>query len=209
MAATLPSTERLQADLGIYFRTRDLAKANLTFRDLEALVAKGRVEKYSRGVYRLADAEGDEYEGLALVSTAIPNGIVCLTTALAFHGIGTQLPSGIWYALDRKAHKPTRTDVATRLRIVRFSGVMQTYGVETHTLMETKVRITSPARTVVDCFRYRNTCTKAVAYEALTDAVFSKIATVDDICRAADVCRISSVVNPCLEAILAAMDPGV
>ena len=209
MASVLPSTERLQADLGIYFRTKDLEKAGLTFRNLEALIAEGRVEKYSRGVYRLTDAEGDEHEGLALVSTAIPNGIVCLATALAFHGIGTQLPSGIWYAIDRKAHKPTRTDVATRLRIVRFSGIMQTYGVETHTLMGTKVRITSPARTVVDCFRYRNTCTKAVAYEALTDAIFSKIATVDDICRAADVCRISSVINPAMEAIIAAMDPGV
>ena len=103
-------------------------------------------------------------------------------------------------ALDRKARKPSR--IPAKLRIVRFSGAMLTYGVETRTILGVPARVTSPARTVVDCFRYRGKLGLDVALEALRDVLRSKTATVDQITRAAEVCRVRTVIKPYLEAIV-------
>ncbi|MCH7497211.1 MAG: type I methionyl aminopeptidase [Candidatus Marinimicrobia bacterium] len=118
---------------------------------------------------------------------------------LVGHGIGTQLPHEIWIALDRKARKPV--GLPARVRIVRFSGAMLSYGVIRRPMLGVPVSITSPARTVVDCFRYRNKVGLDVAMEALRDAVRDRIATVDQIWRAAEVCRIRTVISPYLEAL--------
>jgi predicted transcriptional regulator of viral defense system len=140
-----------------------------------------------------------EFETLALVGSAAPSGIICLLSALSFHGIGTQAPHEVWLALDRKARRPGR--IPTKLRIVRFSGAMLTYGVETRAILGVPARITSPARTVVDCFRYRSKLGLDVALEALRDVLRSKTATVDQITRAAEVCRVRTVIKPYLEAM--------
>jgi predicted transcriptional regulator of viral defense system len=121
-------------------------------------------------------------------------------SALGFHRIGTKVPHEVWLALDRKARRPAR--VQTRLRIVRFSGAMLSYGIETHPILGVPVRITSPARTVVDCFRYRGKLGLDVALEALRDALRSRAATVDQITRTAEVCRVRTVIKPYLEAII-------
>jgi predicted transcriptional regulator of viral defense system len=134
-----------------------------------------------------------------MVCSAIPKGIVCLLSALRIHGIGTQAPHEVWIALDRKARKPTR--IGTRLRMVRFSAAMLTYGVLTRTMLGVRVRVTSPARTVVDCFRYRNKIGLDVALEALRDTIRSRLATVDEIVRAAEVCRARTVMQTYLEAL--------
>jgi len=143
--------------------------------------------------------EPTELETIAMVASAAPNAIVCLLTALRVHEIGTQSPHEVWIALDRKGRKPSR--VPTKLRIVRFSGAMLTYGVIKRTMLGVPVSITSPARTVVDCFRYRNKVGLDVAMEALRDAVRARKTTVDEISRAADVCRIRTVIGPYLEAL--------
>ena len=109
-----------RAGLGAFFRPRDVAPLGVTFRDLQRLVSTGSVEKVGPGLYRLAAVAPTEFETLAMVASAVPRGIVCLLSALRVHGIGTQAPHAVWLALDRKARKPTR--VATRLRVVRFSG---------------------------------------------------------------------------------------
>ncbi len=113
------------------------------------------VEKVSPGLYRLAAAEPSEFETLAMVASAIPGAIVCLLSALNLHGIGTQAPHEVWLALDRKARKPTR--LPARVGIVRFSGAALSYGIETRSILGVPVRVTSPARTIVDSFRYRRT----------------------------------------------------
>jgi predicted transcriptional regulator of viral defense system len=136
-----------------------------------------------------------------MVASAIPNGIVCLLTALLVHDIGTQMPHEIWMAIDRRARRPVR--LPAKVRLLRFSGRMLTYGVTTRTMLGVPVKITSPARTVVDCFRYRNKVGMDVALEALRDAVRSRKATVSEIDRVADVCRQRTVIKPYLEALSA------
>ena len=183
------------------FRPRDLERLGLSRGSLRSMVREGEAERVARGVYRLSASESTELETVAAVSARVPGAIVCLLSALAIHGIGTQLPREVWIGLDRKARKPRIDDLP--VRIVRFSGAMLRYGVETRVVQGVHVRITSPARTVVDCFRYRNKIGLDVALEALRDAVGQKRAIVDEIVRAAQVCRIYSVMRPYLEATLA------
>jgi predicted transcriptional regulator of viral defense system len=200
---TTPSltTSRLEsAGIGTFFRPRDLEALDIRFGALQRLVAAGTVEKVGPGLYRLAATEPSEFETLALVASAVPSGIVCLLSALIFHGVGTQLPHEVWLGLDRKARRPG--SVPAKLRIVRFSGAMLTYGVETRSIVGVPVRVTSPARTVVDCFRYRNKIGLDVALEALRDGLRSRTATVDQITRAAEICRVGTVIKPYLEAIV-------
>jgi predicted transcriptional regulator of viral defense system len=155
-------------------------------------VAEGKVEYLEKGLYRLRAIEPTEHETIAMVASAIPQAIICLLTALSVHGIGTQLPHEVWIALDRKARKPGRLPAG--VKVVRFSGAMLTYGIEQHAMLGRQVRITSPARTVVDCFRYRNKFGTDIAVEALRDALRSRKATAGEIARAAVVCRIRTVV---------------
>jgi len=187
------------AGLGAFFRPRDLLPLGVSYRRIQEFVAEGTVEKLGGGLYRLSEIEPDELETIAMVASAAPNAIVCLLTALQVHGIGTQTPHEVWIALDRKGRKPRR--VPTRLRIVRFSGAMLTYGVVKRSMLGAPVSITSPARTVVDCFRYRNKVGIDVAMEALRDAVRSRITTVGEIVRTAEACRARTVMRAYLEAL--------
>ncbi len=163
------------------------------------MMRRGEVQRIGRGLYRLRDAPLSELETIATVSKRIPGAIVCLLTALHVHGIGTQAPRDVWIALDRKARKPQASGLP--VRVVRFSGPMLRYAIETREVLGVPVRLTSPARTVVDCFRYRKKIGMDVALEALRDAVSSRRATVDEIARAAEVCRIQTVISPYLESI--------
>lgn len=197
---TLQPTARIHAaGVGAFFRPRDLRPLGISYKQLQRLVSSGTVEKHSKGLYRLTDVEATEMETIALVLTAVPHAIVCLLSALRVHEIGTQLPRQVWLAIDRKARKPVCLPAATR--IVRFSGQMLTYGVITQSMQGVPARITTPARTVIDCFRYRNKIGLDVALEALRDAVHSHKAMVAEIDRAAEVCRIRTVIAPYLEAL--------
>ncbi len=201
MVTTLTESQLEAAGIGSVFRPRDLERLGISIAALQRLVAAGVAEKIGPGVYRLTAAETTELETIAMVAAAVPNGIVCLLTALAIHGIGTQAPHQVWLAIPRKDRKPTR--LGSLVRVVRFSGAMLSYGVETREVLGVPVRITSPARTIVDCFRYRNKVGLDVAIEALRDAIASRITTVDEIARAAEVCRARTVMRPYLEALSA------
>ena len=196
---TLPLLQR--AGVGSFFRPRDVLPLGVTHHDIQRLLVEGRAERAGHGLYRLADVEATEMETIAMVVSAAPHAIVCLLSALRVHNIGTQSPHQVWLAIDRKARRPAR--LPAQVRIVRFSGQMLTYGVITRTMQGVAVRITTPARTVVDCFRYRNKIGLDVAMEALRDAVRSRRATVGEIDRAATVCRIRTVIGPYLEALSA------
>lgn len=167
--------------------------------NFQQLVEAGTVAKVARGLYRQTNIKPDEFETVAMVASAVNGAIVCLLSALVLHRIGTQTPHEVWIALNRKARKPTA--LPARVRIVRFSGPMLTYGIQTRSVLGVPVRVTSPARTVVDCFRYRNKLGLDVALEALRDAIRSRRATVDEIVRAAEVCRVRTVIRPYLEAL--------
>ena len=181
------------------FRPKDLAEFGVSVDQLRAWLRRGEAERIGRGLYRHRDAELTEQDTIVRVCTRVPRAIVCLLTALHLHGIGTQLPREVWIALDRKARKPKLDDLPAR--IVRFSGPMLTYAVETQKIQGIQVRITSPARTIVDCFRYRKRIGLDVALEALRDGLRSKQVTVEKIRRAAEVCRIQTVIRPYLESM--------
>ena len=199
MTTSITFADLQRSGVGAYFRPRDIEPLGVTYYQLRRMVADGRVEAVGHGLYRLAETDVTEMETLAMVASAIPQGIVCLLSALRVHEIGTQSPWQVWMAIDRKARKPTR--LPSSVRIVRFSGAMLTYGVDTTTMLGVPVRITSAARTVVDCFRYRNKVGLDVAMEALRDAVQSRRARVSEIDRAADVCRMKTVMAPYLMAL--------
>lgn len=199
MAKTLMQKRLATAGVGAIFRPRDVDGMGLPFRKLRQLVDAGEVEQVGPGLYRLVAAEPSEFEALAMVASAVPNAIVCLLSALRFHDLGTQSPHEVWIALDRKARRPTR--IPTSVRIVRFSGPMLVHGVVRHEILGVQVRITSPARTVVDCFRYRGKIGIDVATEALRDLMRRRKATISEVVRAAEACRAITVVRPYLEAM--------
>jgi len=163
------------------------------------MLRRGEIARISRGLYRLRDAPLNELETIAAVSKRISGAIVCLLTALHVHGIGTQAPREVWIGIDRKARKPQVPELP--VRVVRFSGAMLRYGIQTREVLGVHVRLTSPARTVVDCFRYRRKVGLDVALEALRDAIRSRKATMDEITRVAGMCRIETVISPYLESI--------
>ena len=199
MVSTLDAAGLQEAGIGAFFRPRDLAPLGISHRRLQGLVSRGVAENFGNGLYRLTEVPATELETTAMVAAAIPNAVVCLLTALCIHEIGTQLPHETWIALDRKARKPMHPPA--RLRIVRFSGPMLTYGVEQRSALGVPFRITSPARTVVDCFRYRNKFGLDIALEALVDVLRSRTATVDEIMRAAEACRARTVLETYLDAL--------
>ena len=187
------------AGLGAFFRARDIASFGIPHRRLGDWASEGILLNFGNGLYRFSDSdvEPTERESIAMVSAAIPNAILCLMTALCFHEIGTQSPHRAWLAIDRKARKPLHPPV--QVRIVRFSGAMLTYGVERRIAQGVPFRITSPARTIVDCFRYRNKFGLNIALEALHDAIRSRTVTVDEVDRAAEACRARTVVSSYLD----------
>jgi predicted transcriptional regulator of viral defense system len=200
---TMPTaaTDRLLAlvrRLGVV-RPRDLAGQNVPRAALARLVAEGVLDRPARGVYVLADADVTEHHDLAQACKRVPHGVVCLLSALRFHRLTTQAPHEVWLGIDRKARLPKLDHPP--LRVVRFSGPGLTAGVEEHTIEGVRVRVTSPARTVADCFAYRNTVGLDVALEALRDCLRQRRATVDELHRAARARRMANVMRPYLEAL--------
>jgi predicted transcriptional regulator of viral defense system len=180
---------------------RELADAGIHRQVLTRLVAEGRIERIARGVYRLAEQPITEHHALAVAAAAVPQGVICLLSALQYHGLGTQLPSEVWMALDRRAWRPKLGYPS--LRIVRYTGAALTEGVERHTIEGRDVRVYSVAKTVADCFKYRNKIGLDVALEALRDAWRSKRITMDELDRHAAICRVQRVMRPYLEAVTA------
>ena len=182
------------------FRLRDLDAVDLTRARLRALVRTGQAERVGHGLYRRPGA-GTELDTVATVCARVPGAVVCLLTALVIHRIGTQIPPEVWIAIDRKARKPRIEHLP--VRIVRFSRALLSYGIEERKVQGVAVKITSPARTVVDCFRYRNKLGMDVALEALKDGLRTRRVTVAALVRAAQVCRVERVLKPYLEALVA------
>lgn len=178
--------ERLR-DSGVvgFFRAAQLEAAGLTRDQLPALLRSGRVERVGRGLYRLADAEPTENYSVAMACARVPNSIVCLLSALRIHGIGTQAPAEVWLAIPHKARTPRLREL--KLRTVRFSGPAWTFGVKETAFEGVPARITSPARTVADCFRFERLVGPEAAMEALQDGLRQRKVTVAELSRVVEV----------------------
>ena len=166
---------------------------------LTRLIAAGLLDRVGRGLYRLPGHPISEHEGLMVVATKAPQAVFCLLTALQFHGLTTQLPRQVWIAMPRGSHSP-RIDYPP-IRMVQMAGRAHLSGVEEHLCNEVKVRIYSPAKTVVDCFKHRNKIGLDVALEALKDAWRTRKASADDLWRCAQDCRVATVMRPYMEAV--------
>jgi predicted transcriptional regulator of viral defense system len=185
---------------------RDLRAQGIPREYLWQLQQKGLLERAGRGIYRQPDWEVTENHSLVEAAQRVPRGVICLLSSLRFHDLTTQAPFEVWVAIDRKAHRPnsTREDHLTPLNIVRFSGEALTSGVEEHMLEGVTVKIYSPAKTVADCFKYRNKIGVDVAVEALRDCWQKRRASADELWRYAKICRVANVMRPYMEAITAA-----
>ena len=152
-----------------------------------------------RGLYVPAGTKITEHHTLVEAATRVPSGVVCLLSALAFHKLTRQSPHEVWLAIDVKARKPNAD--WPPLRIVRFSGTARAFGVETHVIEGVEVRITSRAKTVADCFKYRNKIGTDVAIEALRGYLAKRGRSMDELQHAAEACRVGRVMRPYLEAL--------
>jgi predicted transcriptional regulator of viral defense system len=159
----------------------------------------GALERVGRGLYVPATAKVTQHHTLAEAAKRVPEGIVCLLSALSFHGMTTQSPHEVWLAIDVKARKPNAD--WPPMRIVRFSGNARTFGVETHVVEGVQVRVTSRAKTVADCFKYRNKIGIDVAIDALRDYLRKRGRSIDELARSAEVCRVTRVMRPYIEAL--------
>ncbi len=181
------------------FRLTEARALGLHPEQVRRLTRQGHLTRLGRGLYIAASAVPTEHHTLAEVAKRVPRGIVCLLTALRFHAIGTQHPREIWLAVDRRAGIP-RIDF-TPVRVVRISGAALTAGIDEHSIEGVPVRLTSPARTVVDCFKFRNRIGIDVAVEALRDYRRLRKDTVDELWRQADQLRMTRVIRPYWDAI--------
>lgn len=180
-------------------RPRDVEAAGISRVYLSRLHAEGVLDRPSRGLYVLHNDEPSEQRSLVEASRRVSRGVICLLSALQFHDLTTEAPFEVWMAIGEKDRRP-RVDYPP-LRIVRFSGTALTAGIENHTFEGVVVRVYSPAKTVGDCFKYRNKIGIDVAIEALRDCLRKRKATSDELWKAAKVCRMTNVMRPYLEAM--------
>jgi Predicted transcriptional regulator len=180
-------------------RPRDVENKGIPRETLLRLFRKGVLARSARGVYVLADAPVTEHHSLSVAATQVPRGVVCLLSALEFHGLTTQAPHEIWMAIDVKAHRPAVS--WPPLKIVRFSGQALTNGVEKHMLEGVEAKVYGAAKTVADCFKYRNKIGIDIAIEALRDILRQKKANIDELHRFAKMCRVGRVMRPYLEVV--------
>jgi predicted transcriptional regulator of viral defense system len=179
-------------------RIVDLAQIGASRNYLSSLSKQGIFRRIARGVYVLAD-QISENETLQAVTAAVPHGVICLLSALQFHEITPQMPMETWIAIERNQAIPKIKDFA--IRIVRLELNYFDCGIEEHQIQGAAVRVYSPAKTVVDCFKFRNKIGIDVAREALKESLAQSKATIDEIYRYAKICRMLNVMRPYLEIV--------
>jgi predicted transcriptional regulator of viral defense system len=181
-------------------RPRDLGALGIARQYLRLAEQQGVVVRSGRGLYRPADAAVSELHSLVEASKRVPRGVICLLSALRFHEIGTQNPFEVWMAIGEKDRRP-RSD-SPKIRIVRFSEQCLEFGKDTHYVEGVPVLVFSVAKTVADCFKYRNKIGLDVALEALRESIRSRKANTADLWQAAKICRVANVMKPYMEALL-------
>ena len=182
-------------------RASDVRKLGESAQLLLKLHRAGRLQRVARGIYSLPGHPPNEHQTLAEVCHRLPRAVICLLSALQFHEIGTQLPHEVWVALPEGTQTPA---VAyPPLRIARLRGAAYTDGVDTVIDHGTPIRVYGIAKTVTDCFKFRNKVGLDVALEALKDAWRQRRVTMDELTRFARINRVERVMQPYLEAIVA------
>jgi predicted transcriptional regulator of viral defense system len=182
-------------------RLAELRDAGVTAATVSRMERDGEVLRLARGLYQLPDAPLDTHHSLAEVAKRIPKGVVCLVSALAFHGLTDQLPRPVWLAIGHKDWPP-KPD-GTPFRLVRFTDRLLNEGVEIHSIEGVSVKVFGIAKTVADCFRYRNKIGLPVAIEGLQEALRQRKTTPAEIARQAERGAVATIIRPYLEALTA------
>lgn len=181
-------------------RPKDLADIKGVRVLISRLVESGELVKVGRGLYSIPTADYNEQQSLLEIAQRVPKAVVCLLSALRFHELTTQNPFEVWIAIEGMSRKPSLQD--TPLRVMRFSGTAFTEGVEIRQINGISLKVYNPAKTVVDCFKYRNKVGIDVAIEALRDAWSQQKTTMDELWHYAKICRVSNVMRPYLESLI-------
>jgi predicted transcriptional regulator of viral defense system len=180
-------------------RPRDIEAIGIPREYLLRLHGQGKLNRTSRGIYTLPNAAVTERHSYAEVAKRVPEAVLCLLSALAFHEITTQSPASVWIALGKGARKPAI--VSPSLRVIRLTEPSLSEGIERQSVEGVTVQVYSAAKTVADCFKFRNKIGLDIAIEALKDCLRQKKATVNEIYRYAKTCRVSNVIRPYMEAL--------
>ncbi len=181
-------------------RPRDVEAAGIPREYLRRLYLRGELKRIGRGLYALPDALSSEFLTLAIVSKRMPGAVICLLSALQFHNLTTQVPHRVWIAIENRRWEPNFE--YPPVEVVRFTGDAFSFGVEKHEVNHVPIKVYNPAKTVADCFKFRNKIGMDVAMEALRETWQSNKATMDQLWEAAEVCRVANVMRPYLEAMV-------
>jgi predicted transcriptional regulator of viral defense system len=180
--------------------TRELADSGVHRETIRRMMESGEMIRVSRGLYSSYQFIPDEKYSLIVAQKIVKKGVVCLLSALSFHEIGTQNPSEVWMAISRPGRKPVAANMP--MKVISFSGASFTEGIETHQLENGEIKVYCISKTIADCFKYRNKIGIDVAVEALKDVIYNKRATIDDIIRYADICRVREIMRPYMESLV-------
>ena len=186
------------------FRPRDVAELGVHPEDIRRLRRKSLLVRIERGLYDLADAEPDHNQSRVEICKRVPKGVLCLISALNYHEIGTQIPHNVWLAIPSKAARP-RIEYPP-IELTYLTDKMYLIGIEEHQTQAGTFRVYGIAKTLVDCFRFRNKVGLDIAVEALREVVLNRRRygiTIGQISELARKCRIGEVMRPYLEALIA------
>ena len=185
--------------LGAFFRPVDDDAVGISEPAIRVLLRRGVVERVSRGLYRIVGSDASQHYSLAGVCARVPRGVLCLLTALQYHGIGTRVSPEIWLGIPH-GQRAARIELA-RVRFVRFSGVFLTEGIDEIRVEGVAARITNPARTVIDCLRLSRLIDRETALEAMRETLRSRTVTSNSLQRMARACGVFDRVRTALEVL--------
>ena len=182
-------------------RLSEFRAAGITGATIARMLNDGEVTRLTRGLYQLPDAPIDANHSLAEAAKRVPKGVICLVSALAFHGLTDQLPRAVWMAIGTKDWAPKAC--APPIQVVRFTDALLTDDVITERIEGVAVKVFGVAKTIADCFRHRRTVGQSVALEGLQEALRQRKITPAEIARHAERGRVLTVIRPYLEALTA------
>lgn len=191
---------RLLGKRGI-MRLSELKAAGVHYQTLSRMAEDGSVLRVGRGLYQLPEADYSLAHSLAEVAKAVPKGVICLISALQFHELTLQMPPRIWVAIGRKDRMP-RIGYPP-VRVIQFGERAMSVGIERHVIDKVETRIFDPAKTIVDCFRYRKEVGIDIALEGLRNGIRKRKAHPDRIAVYAKDLRIWTILRPYLDATVA------
>lgn len=190
---------RVLKQQGGVLRTSKALNEGISRRTLYHMLEEGYVQKLERGVYKLVDKGPLANPDLAIVATKIPKARICLISALDFHEMTTEIPHSVHIALPRTSRDP-KLDYPP-FKVYRFSGKSLSQGVKEHEVDGVIIKVYNPAKTIADCFKFRNKIGKDIAIEALKRGIKENKASYEDILYYASICRVGNVIKPYLETI--------